>query len=123
MNTVEVIRINEQIYIELYHGSIRIQLIGNESLHSNYLVNDGYYHLIQMEYNVTGYLYLNVDNKSIRKQITNKLLFDKPLLLLIGQNPTFKHPFQVREREYENERNYCPSKKKNEILIFLNKFR
>jgi hypothetical protein len=49
-----------------------------------------------MEYNITGYLYLNVDNKTIVKQVKNRILFDKPLLLLIGQNPAFKNPFQVR---------------------------
>ena len=105
MNTAEIIRINDQISIELYRGSIRIKLIGNESIHNNYLVHDGYYHLIQIQYNITGYLSLNVDNKLIMKQITNKILFDKPLLLLIGQNPVFKYPFQVRDenRDYKNE--------------------
>jgi hypothetical protein len=96
INLSEIIRINDQISIDLYQGSIRIKLIGNEYLYHDRIINDGYYHLIQMEYNITGYLYLNVDNKTIVKQVKNRILFDKPLLLLIGQNPAFKNPFQVR---------------------------
>jgi hypothetical protein len=95
-STAEIIRVNDQIYVEVYRGSIRIKLIGNEYIQNDFPINDGYYHLIQIEYNITGYLYLNVDNKSIIKQLTNILLFDRPLLFLIGQNPAFKHPFQVR---------------------------
>jgi len=96
MNLSEIIRINDQISIELYNGLIRIKLIGNEFLYHDQIINDGYYHLIQIQYNITGYLYLNVDNKPIFKQLNKKILFDKPLLLLIGQNPAFKNPFQVR---------------------------
>ncbi len=95
MNIADIIRINDQIFIELYRGSMRIKVIGNEFLYNNQSINDGYYHLIQIEYNTTGYLSLNVDGKSRLKQLTKKLLFDKPLLLLIGQNLAFKHPFQV----------------------------
>ncbi len=97
MNTSDIIRINDQISIELYYGLIRIKLIGNEFLYNDQIVNDGYYHLIQIQYNITGYLYLNVDNKMISKQLNRKLLFDKPLLLLIGQNPVFRNPFRVRK--------------------------
>ena len=39
-------------------------------IHNDKMINDGYYHLIQIEYNITGYLYLNVDNKSMLKQLT-----------------------------------------------------
>jgi hypothetical protein len=95
MNTADIIRINNEIYIELYRGFIRIKFIRNEYIYNNQSINDGFYHLIQIEYNVTGYLYLNVDNRSVIKQLTNKILVDKPFVLLIGQNPAFKHPFQV----------------------------
>ncbi|CAF5096423.1 unnamed protein product, partial [Rotaria sp. Silwood1] len=95
----EIIRISDQIQIELYRGRIRIKLMININNDNGYLdndimVNDGYYHLIQIHYNSTGYLNLNVDNKPTFKQLTYRLSFDKPLLLLIGQNPAFRHGFQ-----------------------------
>jgi hypothetical protein len=74
---------------------MRIRLNDNEILYNDQVINDGLYHLIQIEYNITGYLFLNVDNKGIIKELNKKILFDKPLLLLIGQNPVFKNPFQV----------------------------
>lgn len=97
----EIIRVSDQIQIELYRGHIRIKLAGNvnndnDFIDNDIIINDGYYHLIQIEYNITGYLSLNVDKKPISKQLTYKLSFDKPLLLLIGQNPAFKHGFQVK---------------------------
>jgi hypothetical protein len=102
MVTGEIIRISDQIQIELYRGHIRIKLGGNinndnEFIENDIMINDGYYHLVQVEYNITGYLRLNVDSKSIVQQLTYRLSFDKPLLLLIGQNPAFRHGFQVRK--------------------------
>ncbi|UJR15114.1 hypothetical protein I4U23_002079 [Adineta vaga] len=94
MNLSEILRINDQISIELYRGCIRIKLIGSEYLANTHAINDGFYHLIQMEYNITGHLSISVDNKQTMKFLNNKLSFDRPLLLLIGQNPTFKYPFQ-----------------------------
>ncbi|CAF3208289.1 unnamed protein product, partial [Rotaria sp. Silwood2] len=90
----KIIHINDQISIDLYNGLISIKLIGNEFIQNDHPINDGYYHLVKIQYNKTGYLYLNVDNKLLVKQLINGILFDKPLLLLIGQNPAFKHPFQ-----------------------------
>ncbi|CAF3434495.1 unnamed protein product, partial [Rotaria sp. Silwood2] len=95
MKKAEIIHINDQISIDLYNGLISIKLIGNEFIQNDHPINDGYYHLVKIQYNKTGYLYLNVDNKLLVKQLINGILFDKPLLLLIGQNPAFKHPFQV----------------------------
>ena len=100
--TGEIIRISDLIQIELYRGHVRVKLTANaidenEFIENNIMISDGYYHLIQVEYNVDGNLYLNVDNKSILKRLTYQLSFDKPLLLLIGQNPAFKHGFQVRK--------------------------
>jgi hypothetical protein len=102
MSTGEIIRVSDQIQIELYRGHIRIKLAGNinndnEFIQNDLIVNDGFYHLVQIEYNVTGYLRLNVDNKPIVQQLIYKLSFDKPLLSLIGQNPAFRHGFQVIE--------------------------
>jgi hypothetical protein len=102
MVTGEIIRVSDQIQIELYRGHIRIKLGGNinndnEFIENDIMINDGYYHLVQVEYNITGYLRLNVDSKSIVQQLTYRLSFDKPLLLLIGQNPAFRHGFQVRK--------------------------
>jgi hypothetical protein len=97
MNLTEIIRINDQISIDLYQGSIRIKFLGNEYLYHDKMISDGHYHLVQIEYNITGYVYLNVDNKAVVKQMRNRISFDKPLLLLIGQNPAFKNPFQVRK--------------------------
>ena len=94
LNLSDLIRINDQISIEIYSGLIRIKFSGNEYITNNQLVNDGFYHLVQIEYNSTGFVYLNVDNKGISKKLKNKISFDKPLLLLIGQNPVFKNPFQ-----------------------------
>jgi hypothetical protein len=101
MITGEIIRISDQIQIELYRGYIRIKLAGNinndnDFIQNDIIINDGYYHLIQIEYNITGFLRLNVDKKSIVKQLTYRLSFDKPLLLLIGQNPAFRNGFQVK---------------------------
>ncbi|CAF0881854.1 unnamed protein product [Rotaria sordida] len=95
----EIICVSDQLQIELYRGHIRIKLItnnnhNNEYIENDIMINNGYYHLVQIQYNSTGYLYLNVDNKSILKQLTYRLSFDKPLLLLIGQNPAFRHGFQ-----------------------------
>ncbi|CAF1452888.1 unnamed protein product, partial [Adineta steineri] len=90
----EIIRINDQLSIEIYYGFIRIKLNENDYLDNNRLINDGYYHLIQITYDITGYLSLNVDNKAVIKQLNYKLVFDKPLVLLIGQNPIFTYPFQ-----------------------------
>lgn len=95
MSLAEILRINDQITIELYRGYIRMKLIGNEYLANPRVINDGFYHLVQMEYNLTGYMSLAVDNKRTTKQLNNKLAFDRPLLLLVGQNPAFKYPFQV----------------------------
>ncbi|CAF3710007.1 unnamed protein product [Rotaria sp. Silwood1] len=94
MKKAEIIHINDQMSIDLYNGLIRINLIENEFLQNDQPINDGYYHLVKIQYNKTGYLYLNVDNKLLVKQLTNGILFDKPLLLLIGQNPAFRFPFQ-----------------------------
>ncbi|CAF1302347.1 unnamed protein product [Adineta steineri] len=99
MLTGEIIRISDQIQIELYRGHIRIKLAGNinddsDFIQNDIMINDGYYHLVQIEYNITGYLSLNVDNKLIVHQLTYQLLFDKPLLLLIGQNAAFRYGFQ-----------------------------
>ncbi|CAF0863611.1 unnamed protein product [Rotaria sordida] len=95
----EIICVSDQLQIELYRGHIRIKLItnnnhNNEYIENDIMINNGYYHLVQIQYNSTGHLYLNVDNKSILKQLTYRLSFDKPLLLLIGQNPAFRHGFQ-----------------------------
>lgn len=95
MNNSDIIRINDLIFIELYYGLIRIKLIGNDYLYNYQIINDGLYHLVQIKYNITGYVDLYVDNKGVNKQLNKKILFDKPLLLLIGQNPAFKNPFQV----------------------------
>jgi len=102
MITGEILRVSDQIQIELYRGYVRIKLAGNinndnDFIQNDIIVNDGYYHLIQIEYNITGYLRLNVDKNSINKQLIYRLSFDKPLLLLIGQNPAFRHGFQVRD--------------------------
>ncbi|CAF3272626.1 unnamed protein product [Rotaria sp. Silwood2] len=71
------------------------------------MINDGYYHLVQIKDNSSGYLILNIDNKSVLKQLTYRLSFDKQLLLLIGQNPAFRHGFQVREHDiYRLESSY-----------------
>ncbi|CAF1361401.1 unnamed protein product [Rotaria sordida] len=94
MKKAEIIHVNDQISIDLYNGFIRIKLIENEFIQNDQSINDGYYHLVKIQYNNTGYLYLNVDNKLLIKQLKNKILFDKPLLLLIGQNPAFRYPFQ-----------------------------
>ena len=99
--TGEIIRVSDQIQIELHRGHIRIKLAGNinnddEFVQNELMINDGHYHLVQIEYNATGYLRLSVDNRVITKQLTFRLAFDKPLLLLIGQNPAFRHGFQVR---------------------------
>ncbi|CAF3641513.1 unnamed protein product [Adineta steineri] len=94
MNIAEIIRINDQLSIEIYYGFIRIKLNENDYLDNNRLINDGFYHLIQITYDITGYLSLNVDNKAVIKQLNYKLAFDKPLVLLIGQNPIFTYPFQ-----------------------------
>jgi hypothetical protein len=105
MITGEIIRVSDQIQIELYRGLLRIKLAGNinnenDFIQNDIMINDGKYHLIQIEYNNTGYLRLIVDKKSIVKQLTYRLSFDKPLLLLIGQNPAFRNGFQVNnERE------------------------
>ena len=100
MTSGEIIRVSDLIQIELYRGHIRIKLAGNinndnEFVQNDMMVSDGSYHLVQVEYNITGYLILNVDNKSVVKQLIYRLLFDKPLLLLIGQNSAFRHGFQV----------------------------
>ena len=100
MNRAEIIHINDLISIELYHGFVRMKLVDNEVIHNDRSVNDGDYHLIKIEYNITGYLYLRVDNEIITKQLRHKILFDRPLLLLIGQNPAFEYPFQVRLSKY-----------------------
>ncbi|CAF3417292.1 unnamed protein product [Rotaria socialis] len=97
--TGEIIRVSDQIQIELHRGHIRIKLIANtnndnEFVENDVMINDGYYHLVQIQYNSSGCLNLNVDNKSILKELTSRLSFDKPLLLLIGQNPAFRHGFQ-----------------------------
>ncbi|CAF3046431.1 unnamed protein product [Rotaria sp. Silwood2] len=99
MITGEIIRVSDQLQIELYRGHIRIKLItninnDNEYIENNVMINDGYYHLVQIQYNSSGYLILNIDNKSVLKQLTYRLSFDKQLLLLIGQNPAFRHGFQ-----------------------------
>lgn len=103
MITSEMIRVSDQIQVELHRGHVRVKLAGSmhndqEFLQNDISVNDGSYHLVQIEYNITGYLRLSVDNKPIVKQLTYRLTFDKPLLLLIGQNPAFRQGFQVRER-------------------------
>ncbi len=108
MLTGEIIRVSDQIQIELHRGHIQIKLAGNNNnendfIQNDIMVNDGYYHLIQIEYNITGYLSLTVDKKSIVKQLTYRLAFDKPLLLLIGQNPAFKQGFQVRDFDGKSE--------------------
>ncbi|CAF1409141.1 unnamed protein product [Adineta ricciae] len=94
MSLAEILRINDQISIELYRGYIRMKLIGNEYLVNTRIINDGFYHLVQMECNLTGYMSITVDNKKTMKQLNNKLSFDRPLFLLVGQNPAFKYPFQ-----------------------------
>lgn len=94
MNTSEIIRIHEQILIELFQGILRIRLSENDYLYHDQLINNGLYHLIQMEYNISGYLYLNVDNRIVVKQVKRKILFDKPLVLFIGYHSTFKNSFQ-----------------------------
>lgn len=108
--TGEVVRVSDQIQLELYRGHMRIKLGGNVNNNNDYLqndltINDGKYHLVQVDYNLTGYLQLNVDKRINVKQLTYRLSFDKPLLLLIGQNPAFSHGFQVSARgERERER-------------------
>ena len=102
MVTSELVRVSDQIQVELYRGHTRVKLAGNtqnehEFVQNEILINDGQYHLVQVEYNVTGHLRVNVDNKAVVKQLTYRLSFDKPLLLLIGQNPAFKNGFQVRK--------------------------
>ncbi len=102
MITGEIIRVSDQIQIELYRGHVRIKLAGsinneNDFIQNDIIINDGKYHLIQIEYNITGYLRLTVDKKSIVQQLTYRLSFDKPLLLLIGQNPAFRNGFQVSD--------------------------
>lgn len=94
MNTSEIIRINDQILIELYQGIVRIRLFENDYLNHDQLINNGLYHLIQMEYNISGYLYLNVDQRMMVKQVKRKISFDKPLVLFIGSHSTFKNSFQ-----------------------------
>lgn len=96
MQKADIIRINDQISIELYNGYVRVKLVGNEFVHHDHAINDGNYHLVRIQYNRTGSLSLMIDNKPFKKQLKNKILFDRPLLLLIGQNPAFRHPFQVR---------------------------
>lgn len=96
----EMIRVSDQIQIELHRGQIRIKIAGQmqadqEFLHHNTIVNDGAYHLIQIRYNYTGSLGITVDNQIIQKQLSYRLVFDKPLLLLIGQNQAFRQGFQV----------------------------
>ncbi|CAM4799223.1 unnamed protein product [Rotaria magnacalcarata] len=90
----EIIRINDQIVLELYNGFIRAKLISNEYVQNEHPISDGYYHLVKIQYNLVENFNLTVDNEVQTKRLTNKLVFDKPLLLLIGQNPAFKHPFQ-----------------------------
>ena len=104
MITGEIIRISDLIQIELYRGHIRIKLAANivnqnEFIENHVMISDGLYHLVQIEYDLKENLTLNVDNSSTLKQLTYRLSFDKPLLLLIGQNPAFRHGFQVRIRK------------------------
>ncbi|UJR31572.1 hypothetical protein I4U23_019059 [Adineta vaga] len=99
MVTGEIIRVSDQLQIEFYRGYLRIKFAGNinndnEFIQNDLIINDGYYHLVQIEYNTTGYLQLSVDNRKIIKQLTYRLAFDKPLLLLIGQNPVFRYGYQ-----------------------------
>ena len=101
MVTGEIIRISDQIQIELNRGYLRIKLAGNnrnenDFLQSESMINDGQYHLVQIEYNQMGMLKLTIDKRSIQQQLNYRLNFEKPLLLLIGQNPAFRHGFQVR---------------------------
>ena len=96
MNIAEIIRVNDQLQIELYRGCIRVRFNGNELIRSDRLVNDGAYHLIQIGYNMTRYLYLHVDNQPVSKQLDQPLPLDQSIVLLIGKNPAFKHSFQVR---------------------------
>ena len=99
MNNSEIIRINEQILIELFQGIIRIRLLDNDYLYHDQLINNDVYHLIQMEYNTSGLLYLNVDQRLVVKQVKRKISFDKPLVLFIGHHPTFQNSFQVRTND------------------------
>ncbi|CAF1330953.1 unnamed protein product [Adineta ricciae] len=99
MVTGEIIRVSDQLQIELYRGYIRIKFAGNinndnEFIQNDLVINDGHYHLVQIEYNTTGYLQLSVDNRKTFKELTYRLSFEKPLLLLIGQNPAFRYGFQ-----------------------------
>jgi len=86
MHTSDLIRINDQISLELFHGSIRILCSGNQWITHSRLINDGFYHLIQIEYELRGYLNFIIDNQKQVHEIKKKIRFDKPLALLIGQN-------------------------------------
>lgn len=96
INNSEIVRINEQILIELFQGIVRVKLFENDYLYHDQMINNGEYHLIQMEYNISGLLYLNVDNRLVVKQVKRKISFEKSLILFIGYHPTFQNSFQVR---------------------------
>ena len=104
MTAAELIRVSDQIQAELYRGYVRVKLAGNmqqdqEFLANEIIVNDGNYHLVQIEYNSSSHFRLTIDGKPTVKALPYRLNLDQPLLLLIGQNPAFRQGFQVGATE------------------------
>lgn len=93
----ELIRINQRFSVEIDQGKLSLRLDQKELIDNSRLVNDGFYHLVQIIYNSTRHFQLIVDNIPNRKILSQSLFFDKALLLLIGQNPTFNKSFEVRK--------------------------